>query len=85
MVGHESYSMLTFIPSYFPASCQCCCLPIGYLIRCLFCVSISSCPSPGGHAGLVYSYGEDDLNRTEDVEDKVSGDEDSRESNSVSI
>ncbi|CAG5911758.1 unnamed protein product [Menidia menidia] len=37
----------------------------------------------GGHAGgLVYGYGEDDLNRTEDVEDKVSGDEDSRDSNS---
>ncbi|KAM7382131.1 hypothetical protein PAMA_012817 [Pampus argenteus] len=36
----------------------------------------------GGRAGLVYSYGDDDLNRIEDVEDKVSGDEDSRESNS---
>eukprot|EP00064_Thunnus_orientalis_P013604 superscaffoldBa00002246_g13643 len=36
----------------------------------------------GIRAGLVYSYGDDDLNRTEDVEDKVSGDEDSRESNS---
>ncbi|KAM7382130.1 hypothetical protein PAMA_012817 [Pampus argenteus] len=37
----------------------------------------------GGRAGLVYSYGDDDLNRIEDVEDKVSGDEDSRESNSI--
>ncbi|XP_022598873.1 SAP30-binding protein isoform X2 [Seriola dumerili] len=36
----------------------------------------------GRGGGLVYSYDEDDLNRTEDVEDKVSGDEDSRESNS---
>ncbi|XP_069012293.1 SAP30-binding protein isoform X2 [Embiotoca jacksoni] len=32
--------------------------------------------------GLVYSYGDDDLNRTEDIGDKVSADEDSRESNS---
>ncbi|XP_029312796.1 SAP30-binding protein isoform X2 [Cottoperca gobio] len=32
--------------------------------------------------GLVYSYGDDDLNRTEDADDKVSGDEESRESNS---
>uniref|UniRef100_A0A3B4UDX6 SAP30 binding protein n=1 Tax=Seriola dumerili TaxID=41447 RepID=A0A3B4UDX6_SERDU len=37
----------------------------------------------GRGGGLVYSYDEDDLNRTEDVEDKVSGDEDSRESNSI--
>ncbi|KAM6964336.1 SAP30-binding protein [Tautogolabrus adspersus] len=33
-------------------------------------------------AGLVYGYGDDDLNRTEDGEGKVSVDEDSRESNS---
>ncbi|XP_063749998.1 SAP30-binding protein isoform X4 [Eleginops maclovinus] len=39
----------------------------------------------GRVGGLVYSYGDDDLNRTEDAEDKVSGDEESRESNSVSI
>ncbi|XP_035468480.1 SAP30-binding protein isoform X2 [Scophthalmus maximus] len=39
----------------------------------------------GLSGGLVYGYGEDDLNRTEDIDDKVSGDEDSRESNSVSI
>ncbi|XP_038591368.1 SAP30-binding protein isoform X2 [Micropterus salmoides] len=36
----------------------------------------------GSGGGLVYSYGDDDLNRTEDVEEKGSGDEDSRESNS---
>ncbi|XP_063750001.1 SAP30-binding protein isoform X7 [Eleginops maclovinus] len=36
----------------------------------------------GRVGGLVYSYGDDDLNRTEDAEDKVSGDEESRESNS---
>ncbi|XP_061563710.1 SAP30-binding protein isoform X2 [Cololabis saira] len=37
----------------------------------------------GGHVGsLVYGYGDDDFNRTETIEDKVSGDEDSRESNS---
>ncbi|AWP17265.1 SAP30-binding protein isoform 2 [Scophthalmus maximus] len=36
----------------------------------------------GLSGGLVYGYGEDDLNRTEDIDDKVSGDEDSRESNS---
>ncbi|XP_072229464.1 SAP30-binding protein isoform X2 [Leuresthes tenuis] len=37
----------------------------------------------GEHGGgLVYGYGEDDLNRTEDIDDKESGDEDSRESNS---
>ncbi|XP_014825814.1 PREDICTED: SAP30-binding protein isoform X5 [Poecilia mexicana] len=37
----------------------------------------------GGHiGGLVYGYGDDDLNRTEDVEDKGSGNEDSRDSNS---
>uniref|UniRef100_H3D1S5 SAP30 binding protein n=1 Tax=Tetraodon nigroviridis TaxID=99883 RepID=H3D1S5_TETNG len=35
---------------------------------------------PGG--SLVYSYGEDDLNRTEGPDEKESGDEDSRESNS---
>ncbi|KAK1881057.1 SAP30-binding protein [Dissostichus eleginoides] len=39
----------------------------------------------GRVGGLVYSYGDDDLNRTEDAEDKVSGDEESRESNSLSI
>ncbi|XP_059180671.1 SAP30-binding protein isoform X4 [Centropristis striata] len=36
----------------------------------------------GGRGGLVYGYEDDDLNRTEDAEDKVSADEDSRESNS---
>ncbi|XP_068161478.1 SAP30-binding protein isoform X2 [Antennarius striatus] len=36
----------------------------------------------GDHGGLVYSYGDDDLNRTEGPNDKVSEDEDSRESNS---
>ncbi|KAM6898462.1 SAP30-binding protein isoform 2-T2 [Lycodopsis pacificus] len=35
-------------------------------------------------SGLVYSYGDDDLNRTEGAEVKVSADEDSRESHSVS-
>lgn len=34
---------------------------------------------------LVYRYGEDELNRTEEVEEKPSGDEDSRDSNSVSV
>ncbi|XP_078019580.1 SAP30-binding protein isoform X2 [Epinephelus lanceolatus] len=38
----------------------------------------------GRGSGLVYGYGDDDLNRTEDADDKVSGDEDSRESNSIS-
>lgn len=33
----------------------------------------------------MYGYGDDDLNRTEGGEDKESVDEDSRESNSVSI
>lgn len=33
----------------------------------------------------MYSYGDDDLNRTEGPEEKESVDEDSRESNSVSI
>lgn len=34
----------------------------------------------------MYGYGDDELNRTEGVDDdKVSEDEDSRESNSVSI
>lgn len=33
----------------------------------------------------MYSYGDDDLNRTEGPEEKESGEEDSRESNSVSI
>lgn len=33
----------------------------------------------------MYSYGDDDLNRTEGPDEKDSGDEDSRESNSVSI
>ncbi|KAK5880755.1 hypothetical protein CesoFtcFv8_021633 [Champsocephalus esox] len=42
-------------------------------------------PRGGRVGGLVYSYGDDDLNRTEDAEDKVSGDEESRESNSLSI
>ncbi|XP_070783213.1 SAP30-binding protein isoform X2 [Enoplosus armatus] len=36
----------------------------------------------GCGGGLVYSYGDDDLNRVEDADDKGSGDEDSRESNS---
>ncbi|XP_047465853.1 SAP30-binding protein [Mugil cephalus] len=36
----------------------------------------------GSGGGLVYGYGDDDLNRTEDIDDKVSPDEDSRESNS---
>uniref|UniRef100_A0A146P5D2 SAP30-binding protein n=1 Tax=Fundulus heteroclitus TaxID=8078 RepID=A0A146P5D2_FUNHE len=36
----------------------------------------------GRVGGLVYGYGEDDLNRTEDVEDKESGNQDSRDSNS---
>ncbi|MEQ2263235.1 hypothetical protein XENORESO_004942 [Xenotaenia resolanae] len=36
----------------------------------------------GQGAGLVYGYGEDDLNRTEDVEDKGSVNEDSQDSNS---
>ncbi|KAG7507608.1 SAP30-binding protein isoform X2 [Solea senegalensis] len=37
----------------------------------------------GGHVGaLVYHYNEDDLNRTEDLDDKDYGDEESRESNS---
>lgn len=37
----------------------------------------------GGHVGgLVYSYGDDDLNRTENPEEQESADEDSRESNS---
>ncbi|XP_034717280.1 SAP30-binding protein isoform X1 [Etheostoma cragini] len=36
----------------------------------------------GRVAGLVYSYGDDDLNRTEGPNDKVSGDEGSRDSNS---
>lgn len=52
------------------------------LCPCLF-LSILSLGGRGG--GLVYSYGDDDLNRTEGVDDKGSGDEDSRESNSVSI
>lgn len=33
----------------------------------------------------MYSYGDDDLNRTEGPDEKESGDEESRESNSVSI
>ncbi|KAM9837785.1 SAP30-binding protein isoform 4-T4 [Aulostomus maculatus] len=37
----------------------------------------------GGRGGsLVYRYGDDDPNQTQDLEDKGSGDEDSRESNS---
>ncbi|XP_062234935.1 SAP30-binding protein isoform X3 [Platichthys flesus] len=36
----------------------------------------------GPGVALVYGYGDDDLNRTEDIEDKISRDEDSRESNS---
>ncbi|XP_070783216.1 SAP30-binding protein isoform X4 [Enoplosus armatus] len=39
----------------------------------------------GCGGGLVYSYGDDDLNRVEDADDKGSGDEDSRESNSVKV
>ncbi|XP_061666836.1 SAP30-binding protein isoform X2 [Syngnathoides biaculeatus] len=35
----------------------------------------------GGAGGLVFSYGEDDLNRTENVVEKESENEDSRESN----
>lgn len=46
------------------------------------CCCLSSL-GPGG--SLVYSYGDDDLNRTEGADEKESGDEDSRESNSVSI
>uniref|UniRef100_A0A3B5KZF7 SAP30 binding protein n=1 Tax=Xiphophorus couchianus TaxID=32473 RepID=A0A3B5KZF7_9TELE len=42
-------------------------------------------PEPEDSGGLVYGYGDDDLNRTEDVQDKVSGNEDSRDSNSVSV
>ncbi|XP_054913419.1 SAP30-binding protein [Poeciliopsis prolifica] len=38
--------------------------------------------SGGLVGGLVYCYGDDDLNRTEDVEDKASGNEDSHDSNS---
>uniref|UniRef100_A0A3Q0SJC5 SAP30 binding protein n=1 Tax=Amphilophus citrinellus TaxID=61819 RepID=A0A3Q0SJC5_AMPCI len=41
-------------------------------------------PEPEESGGLVYSYGDDDLNRTENPEDQESADEDSRESNSVS-
>ncbi|XP_019721178.1 SAP30-binding protein isoform X1 [Hippocampus comes] len=37
-----------------------------------------------GTGGLVFGYGEEDLNRTEDVVEKESENEDSRESNSVS-
>uniref|UniRef100_A0A3Q1F4G6 SAP30 binding protein n=1 Tax=Acanthochromis polyacanthus TaxID=80966 RepID=A0A3Q1F4G6_9TELE len=37
----------------------------------------------GRGGGLVYGYGDDDLNRTEDIDDKESVDEDSRESNSI--
>ncbi|XP_038155235.1 SAP30-binding protein isoform X2 [Cyprinodon tularosa] len=36
----------------------------------------------GRGVALVYGYGEDDLNRTEDVEEKASGNEDSQDSNS---
>ncbi|XP_028264410.1 SAP30-binding protein isoform X2 [Parambassis ranga] len=36
----------------------------------------------GATGSLVYGYGEDDLNKTEEIKDKVSADEDSRESNS---
>ncbi|XP_023129173.1 SAP30-binding protein isoform X2 [Amphiprion ocellaris] len=45
--------------------------------------SDSESEETGGRAGgLVYGYGDDDLNRTEDIDDKESLDEDSRESNS---
>lgn len=37
-----------------------------------------------GGGGLVYGYGDDDLNRSEVVDIHQSGDEDSRDSNSVS-
>lgn len=48
--------------------------------------AVSSCLSAEGRGGgLVYGYGDDDLIRTEAADDKGSGDEDSRESNSVSI
>lgn len=44
------------------------------------------CPGVGGAGtGLVYGYRGDDLNTTEDQEEKISGDEDSKESNSVSM
>lgn len=47
---------------------------------------VSSYVSLGGRGGsLVYGYGDEDLNRTEGPVDKGSGDEDSIESNSVSI
>uniref|UniRef100_A0A3P8U282 SAP30 binding protein n=1 Tax=Amphiprion percula TaxID=161767 RepID=A0A3P8U282_AMPPE len=46
--------------------------------------SDSESEETGGRAGgLVYGYGDDDLNRTEDIDDKESLDEDSRESNSI--
>lgn len=51
----------------------------------VFLCLLLSLPSEGPVGGLVYGYGEDDLNQTENLEEKVSGDEDSRESNSVSI
>lgn len=41
--------------------------------------------SLGRGGGLVYGYGDDDLTRIEDPDDKVSGDEESGESISVSI
>lgn len=49
------------------------------------CSSIFSCLSLGRGGGLVYGYGDDDLTRIEDPDDKVSGDEESGESISVSI
>ena len=54
--------------------------PSGYL------TFVSSYMSLGGRGGsLVYGYGDEELNRTEAPVEKVSGDEDSIESNSVSI
>ena len=54
---------------------------------CVVCLwsSICSCLSLGRGGGLVYGYGDDDLTRIEDPDDKVSGDEESGESISVSI
>lgn len=49
--------------------------------------SLAPCPllSEVQGGGLVYGYGDDDLNRPVAGDDKVSEDEDSRESISVSI
>lgn len=46
---------------------------------------LASCLLSEVQGGLVYGYGDDELNRTVSAVDKVSEDEDSRESNSVSI